>query len=139
MRVDRESSDSFRTSRTSDCRRHGCNIQWLGHRFQADRLRTQHPRAADHAAVEVNPRLRPWDVAELYDLESHPHELHNLFAAPEHHARVMQMDKRLFELLSETGGDSIPLHRGWNGTAKEERNSRQSPWAAFPQSMTIER
>ncbi|MEZ6067137.1 MAG: DUF4976 domain-containing protein [Planctomycetaceae bacterium] len=79
-----------------------------------------------------------WDVAELYDLESDPHELHNLFTAPEHHARAMQMDKRLFELLSETGGDSIPLHRGWNGSAKEERNARQSPWAEFPKSMTVE-
>ena len=77
-----------------------------------------------------------WDVAELYDLESDPHELHNLFAVPEHHARAMQMDKRLFKLLSETGGDSIPLHRGWNGSAKEERNAHQSPWAEFPKSMT---
>jgi len=79
-----------------------------------------------------------WDVAELYDLESDPHELHNLFTAPEHHARAMQLDKRLFELLAETGGDSIPLHRGWNGSAKEQRSASQSPWAEFPKSMTVE-
>ena len=76
-----------------------------------------------------------WDVAELYDLESDPNELHNLFSEPEHHARAMQMDKRLFELLAETGGDSIPLHRGWNGSAKEERNPGVSEWAPFPESM----
>jgi N-acetylglucosamine-6-sulfatase len=78
-----------------------------------------------------------WDVHELYDLQSDPHELNNLFALPEHHARAMAMDKRLFELLAETGGDSIPLHRGWNGSAKEERNATQSAWAPFPKAMTV--
>ena len=77
-----------------------------------------------------------WDVHELYDLETDPHELHNLVAVPEHRERAMQMDRRLFELLAETGGDSIPLHRGWNGAAKEERNATQSEWASFPKSMT---
>ncbi|MCR9294111.1 MAG: sulfatase [bacterium] len=76
-----------------------------------------------------------WDVSELYDLDSDPHELHNLFAEPDHHQRALQMDKRLFELLAETGGDSIPLHRGWSGNAKEERSSKQSAWADFPKSM----
>jgi len=66
-----------------------------------------------------------WDVAELYDLESDPRELHNLAAAPEHRQRLLAMDKRLFELLAETGGGSLPLHRGWNGSAKEERNAAQ--------------
>jgi hypothetical protein len=45
------------------------------------------------------------------------------------------MDKRLFELLAETGGDSIPLNRGWNGSAKEERSPTGSAWAPFPQSL----
>ena len=77
-----------------------------------------------------------WDVHELYDLENDPHELKNLFTLPEYRARALKMDKRLFELLVETGGDSIPLHRGWTGSAKEERNPAQSGWAPFPQSMT---
>mgnify|MGYP001285226301 CR=1 FL=1 len=76
-----------------------------------------------------------WDVSELYDLENDPHELSNLFAEPEHRARAMAMDKRLFELLAETGGGSIPLLRGWNGSAKEERSPYASEWAPFPQSM----
>lgn len=50
----------------------------------------------------------------------------------------MGMDQRPFELLAATGGDSIPLHRGWNGSAKEERNASRSPWAGFPKSMTVE-
>jgi N-acetylglucosamine-6-sulfatase len=76
-----------------------------------------------------------WDVPELYDLQNDPHELHNLAADQIHKERALAMDKRLFELLAETGGDSIPLHRGWNGDAKEERSPTGSPWAPFPESL----
>lgn len=77
-----------------------------------------------------------WDVAELYDTVNDPHELNNLYATPEHHRRAIAMDKRLFELLAETGGQSIPLLRGWEGSAKEERSPHASGWAPFPLSMT---
>lgn len=77
-----------------------------------------------------------WDVHELYDLQTDPSELNNLFNHPDHHRRALAMDKRLFELLAETGGESIPLQRGWNGSAKEERSAAQSEWSPFPQSMT---
>lgn len=77
-----------------------------------------------------------WDVAELYDLENDPDELNNLSAQPDQRRRANAMDKRLFELLAETGGRSIPLLRGWEGSAKEERSPRASGWAPFPSSMT---
>jgi len=77
-----------------------------------------------------------WDVPELYDTESDPHELRGLFNAPDHHQRALDMDKRLFELLAETGGDSIPLMRGWKGRAKELRQPDVSQWVSFPASMT---
>lgn len=76
-----------------------------------------------------------WDVHELYDLQTDPHELRNLYPDSAHHDRALAMDKRLFELLAETGGNSIPLHRGWSGSAKEERSPQGSPWAPFPESM----
>ena len=76
-----------------------------------------------------------WDVHELYDLQTDPHELNNLFTDPAHRQRAMEMDKRLFKLLAETGGDSLPLHRGWKGSAKEERSPEGSPWAPFPEAM----
>lgn len=79
-----------------------------------------------------------WDVPELYHTKADPHELKNLYTHPDHHARALAMDKRLFELLAETDGESIPLLRGWNGSAREERNPARSPWAPFPQSMTKE-
>lgn len=76
-----------------------------------------------------------WDLHELYNTKEDPHELNNLYPDPQHVARAMAMDKRLFELLAETGGDSIPLHRGWNGSAREERSPEASEWAPFPRQM----
>lgn len=76
-----------------------------------------------------------WDLHELYDLQNDPHELNNLYGHPDYRSRAMAMDKRLFELLGQTGGGSLPLLRGWTGGAKEERSSTASEWAPFPQSM----
>jgi hypothetical protein len=58
-----------------------------------------------------------------------------LYNDPASRARALAMDKRLFELLAETGGDSLPLHRGWTGNAKEERSPAKSNWAPFPPSL----
>ena len=76
-----------------------------------------------------------WDVPELYDTQNDPNELKNLYNDPKHHDRAIKMDERLFELLAKTDGESIPLHRGWNGKAKELRHPRKSEWADFPESM----
>ncbi len=76
-----------------------------------------------------------WNVHKLYDLQTDPHELHNLYTDPAHRDRTLAMDKRLFELLAATGGDSIPLHRGWSGSAKEERSPNGSSWTPFPESL----
>ncbi|TVP96785.1 MAG: DUF4976 domain-containing protein [Planctomycetaceae bacterium] len=78
-----------------------------------------------------------WDVPELYDVKNDPDELKNLFHEVEHRQLALAMDKRLFELLAESGGDCIPLMRGWNGSAKELRHPEASEWAPFPKSMTI--
>ena len=76
-----------------------------------------------------------WDLHEYYDLKNDPNELHNLFTNPSHRNDALEMDKRLFELLANTGGKHIPLLRGWNGSAKELRNASESDWAPFPESM----
>jgi hypothetical protein len=49
---------------------------------------------------------------------------------------MLSMDQRLFELLAETGGDNLPLHRSWNGSGREERSPDGSERAPFPKSMT---
>ena len=77
-----------------------------------------------------------WDVHELYNLQHDPHELRNLYVDPQHRDRALAMDRRLFKLLAATDGETMPLRRGWNGSAKEERSPDQSPWAPFPNSIT---
>ena len=53
-----------------------------------------------------------WDLQELYDLQTDPKERNNLIDAPEHQERVIQMRRRLWDLLEASGGMSIPLKRG---------------------------
>ncbi len=50
-----------------------------------------------------------WDTDELYDLETDPHERHNLIHDPAHGGRVLDMNARLFELLAASRGLQIPL------------------------------
>ncbi len=80
-----------------------------------------------------------WDLAELYDMEKDPNELTNLINHPAHKKRGLEMDERLFALLKETGGDNIPLFRGWNGSAKELRDPEQSDWAPVPSALLKEK
>jgi N-acetylglucosamine-6-sulfatase len=50
------------------------------------------------------------DGNQLYDLEADPAEAHNLIGKPEHAERMKRMNARLFVLLKETGGLSMPLY-----------------------------
>ena len=52
-----------------------------------------------------------WDTDELYDLQNDPHETTNLIFEPEHKETVAKLNKRLFELLAESGGTSLPWPR----------------------------
>ncbi|HEX7049212.1 MAG TPA: sulfatase [Longimicrobiales bacterium] len=62
-----------------------------------------------------------WDLNELYDLETDPHEQHNLIDVPAYQDRVRAMRDRLFDLLEQTGGMKVPIRRGdWQ--AAERKN-----------------
>lgn len=78
-----------------------------------------------------------WDVHELYNTKQDPNELVNLYLHPDHHARALAMDERLFELLAETDGQNIPLFRGWGGSGKEYRSPEASEWAPFPEALKV--
>ena len=52
-----------------------------------------------------------WDTDELYDLENDPDELINLIDDKRYHNLIKEMNKRLFDILEETGGMQIPLKR----------------------------
>ncbi|HUF10928.1 MAG TPA: sulfatase [Rhodothermales bacterium] len=62
-----------------------------------------------------------WDLQELYDLQADPKEQFNLIHLPDHRERVTQMRSRLFDLLEETGGMTIPLKRATNWQAGERK------------------
>ena len=60
-----------------------------------------------------------WDMDELYDLENDPGERINLIRDPGHAERARAMKARMWELLEETGGMSIPLKRAGSWQAAE--------------------
>jgi N-acetylglucosamine-6-sulfatase len=51
-----------------------------------------------------------WDLDELYDLEGDPLETRNLVASSSHQQIVKDLNRRLFQILEQTQGLSIPLY-----------------------------
>lgn len=72
-----------------------------------------------------------WDIDELYDLTADPDESRNLIHEPEHAVTVKQLNTRLFELLAETQGQSMPLLRDLGETYPTRKQGRVKP-AEFP-------
>jgi len=52
-----------------------------------------------------------WDRNGFYDLETDPHERHNLIKVPIYQERIEGMRKQLFDELEATGGMQIPFRR----------------------------
>lgn len=61
-----------------------------------------------------------WDLQELYDLETDPHERYNLIGVPQQRERVQAMRNRLFDRLQEAGAMRVPMRRG-NWQAAERK------------------
>ncbi|PHX95658.1 MAG: hypothetical protein CK546_01470 [Pedosphaera sp.] len=72
-----------------------------------------------------------WDRDELYDLAADPDEALNLIHEPAHAATVKQLNARLFELLAETQGQSMPLLRDL-GETYPTRKQGGAKAAEFP-------
>jgi N-acetylglucosamine-6-sulfatase len=51
-----------------------------------------------------------WDIDELFDLKADPQEMHNLAGRPEFDAIARRMSARLFQILDDTRGRTIPLY-----------------------------
>jgi len=78
--------------------------------------------------------IRPhgiWDIEELYDLQEDPLESRNLIFKPELQALAEQMRRRLFQILEETGGMSMPLYPD-RGGSQNRRSPNRSKAADFP-------
>lgn len=74
-----------------------------------------------------------WDIDELYDLQEDPGETRNLIFSAEHAAIVQQMNRRLFEILDETGGMAIPLQSDHGGQANLRSSAGSPPGSFDPQ------
>lgn len=61
-----------------------------------------------------------WDADELYDIQSDPGELQNLFGDPQYSETAAAMEKRLYEMMGELGGMEIPLNAP-RGRAQNKR------------------
>lgn len=78
--------------------------------------------------------IRPhgiWDIEELYDLQEDPLESRNLIFKPELQPVIEQMRNRLFEILEQTGGMSMPLYPD-RGGSQNRRSPNRSKAAEFP-------
>lgn len=72
-----------------------------------------------------------WDLNEFYDLQSDPTESVNLIHSESHQELIENYRNRMFELLKETGGESMPLLPD-KGNVYPLRNPKKSEPAAFP-------
>jgi len=52
-----------------------------------------------------------WDRNGFYDLQTDPHERHNLIKVPAYQEAIAAMRKQLFDKLEATGGMQIPVRR----------------------------
>ncbi len=52
-----------------------------------------------------------WDHDGFYDLQTDPHERHNLINVPGYQEQVEQMKKQLFDELDASGGLNLPVRR----------------------------
>lgn len=50
-----------------------------------------------------------WDINGLYDLQTDPHERHNLIKVPAFQEKAAQLKKQLFDEIAESGGLTMPL------------------------------
>lgn len=73
-----------------------------------------------------------WDVDEFYDLEEDPLEMRNLIHSPDHHEMIEAYRTRLFELLAESGGRSMPLLED-RGNFYPLRHPEKAGQAGFPE------
>lgn len=65
-----------------------------------------------------------WDHDGFYDLETDPHEAHNLIRVPSYQTKIQEMKAKLFDELETSGGLNIPVRRP-EGERLDQRKNRQ--------------
>jgi len=75
-----------------------------------------------------------WDLDELYDIQADPLERENLIFSPDHQPVIQRLKTRMFDMLEETGGMSIPLYPD-RGGSQNLRSSEGKGAADFPEPL----
>ena len=65
-----------------------------------------------------------WDHDGFYDLQSDPHERHNLITGPAYRVRIAAMKKQLFAEFAGGGGLEIPVRRPLGERLDQRKNKR---------------
>jgi N-acetylglucosamine-6-sulfatase len=65
-----------------------------------------------------------WDYDGFYDLQTDPHERHNLIAVPAYQPQIEAMKKQLFDELEASGGLDIPVRRPAGERLDQRKNTR---------------
>lgn len=65
-----------------------------------------------------------WDQNGFYDLQTDPHERHNLIRVPSYQAQILSMKTKLFDELASSGGLAIPVRRP-TGERLDQRKLRR--------------
>lgn len=65
-----------------------------------------------------------WDRDGFYDLQTDPHERHNLIDVPAYRDRIAAMKKQLFDEMAASGGLNIPIRRP-RGERLDQRKLRR--------------
>ena len=80
-----------------------------------------------------------WDTDELYDLQEDPGETNNLLHDPKFTATAEQMETRLYEMMDELGGLSIPLNPPKGNSQNKRLRGRGGKKAAdFPDPLVLD-
>jgi N-acetylglucosamine-6-sulfatase len=65
-----------------------------------------------------------WDYDGFYDLQTDPHERHNLINVPVYQPQIEAMKKQLFDELEASGGLDIPVRRPAGERLDQRKNTR---------------
>ena len=80
-----------------------------------------------------------WDADELYDLQEDPQESNNLLYDPRHRSIAQGLENRMYEMMEELGGMSIPLNQPRGGSQNKRLSTRSGKDAAdFPKAFVLD-
>jgi N-acetylglucosamine-6-sulfatase len=65
-----------------------------------------------------------WDHDGFYDLQTDPHERHNLVNVPAYREQIERMKKQLFDELEASGGLNVPVRRPAGERLDQRKNKR---------------